>query len=200
MTRRVLSFDLTSKEILNANQERHFAQKAKMIAHLRNLAAVAGLPFHEGKNLELAQARLDYLRADGDWQLMKRRARTRYKKDKSMTEAQVIALVDEEYEQFRPHLMEVSPEPLYPFFNVLVIVQPDTKRRFDPPNLNPTVKALIDGLTDCGWWEDDDFRHMGEMSFRYGGTSGTRGITRMFLVFDELTEQEHTAIQSDFLT
>lgn len=31
---------------------------------------------------------------------------------------------------------------------------PDNRRR-DPHNTAPTVKAIIDGLVDCGFWRDD---------------------------------------------
>lgn len=57
-------------------------------------------------------------------------------------------------------------------YAVNVVVSPPTARRFDPPNIYPTAKALIDGLTDAAWWEDDDFRHLVETSFRYGGKTG----------------------------
>ena len=29
------------------------------------------------------------------------------------------------------------------------------KRRRDPANYAPTIKCLVDGLTDAGWWPDD---------------------------------------------
>ena len=37
-----------------------------------------------------------------------------------------------------------------------IVVSPPTKRRMDVPNWYPTVKALIDGLTDAGVFEDDN--------------------------------------------
>lgn len=52
---------------------------------------------------------------------------------------------------------------------VEVVVYAPTRRRLDPPNLYPTVKHLIDGLTDAKLWEDDDWRHLVKMSFTYGG-------------------------------
>lgn len=52
---------------------------------------------------------------------------------------------------------------------VEVVVYAPTRRRLDPPNLYPTVKHLIDGLTDAKLWEDDDWRHLIKMSFVYGG-------------------------------
>ena len=56
-------------------------------------------------------------------------------------------------------------------FKVTVEVFPPTRRRLDPPNLYPTVKHLIDGLTDAKLWEDDDWKHMESMTFKYGGWS-----------------------------
>lgn len=62
-------------------------------------------------------------------------------------------------------------------YTVDVFIYPPTRRRFDPPNLYPTVKHLIDGLTDSGLWEDDDWKHMKTMSFSYGGdTSGEKDV------------------------
>ena len=34
------------------------------------------------------------------------------------------------------------------------------KRDRDPGNWAPTAKALVDGLTDAGWWPDDNSRHL----------------------------------------
>ena len=65
-------------------------------------------------------------------------------------------------------------------------VRPPTRRRLDPPNLSPTLKALVDGLTDACWWDDDDYRHLVETSFRYGGLSGTPGEWRIVLDVEEV--------------
>lgn len=35
-----------------------------------------------------------------------------------------------------------------------------TNRKADPANAAPTVKALIDGMTDAGVWDDDDSTHV----------------------------------------
>lgn len=37
-----------------------------------------------------------------------------------------------------------------------IIIHPPTKRKMDAMNWYPTVKALIDGLTDAGIFEDDN--------------------------------------------
>lgn len=51
---------------------------------------------------------------------------------------------------------------------VTVTVFSPTRSRLDPPNLYPTVKALIDGMTDAGIWTDDNHKVIKMMSFVYG--------------------------------
>lgn len=57
-------------------------------------------------------------------------------------------------------------------FEIIVTIKPPTRRKLDPPNFYPTIKPIIDGLTDAGWWEDDNYAHMMETRFRYGGLAG----------------------------
>ena len=64
---------------------------------------------------------------------------------------------------------------------VLVTVYAPTRRRLDPPNLYPTVKALIDGLTDANLWPDDNHEVIKMMSFQYGGLSGESGKFKIVL-------------------
>lgn len=47
-----------------------------------------------------------------------------------------------------------------------------TKRKYDPPNLYPTIKALIDGMTDAKVWTDDNHEVIKYMKFEHGGLSG----------------------------
>ena len=65
---------------------------------------------------------------------------------------------------------------------VTVTVFSPTKSKLDPPNLYPTVKAIIDGMTDAGIWVDDNYKVIKSMTFRYGGLSEEKGHYR--LVFD----------------
>lgn len=57
---------------------------------------------------------------------------------------------------------------------VAVTVHPPTRRRMDPPNWYPTVKALVDGLTDAGIWTDDNSTVIPVMMFRAGCLSGSK--------------------------
>ena len=62
-------------------------------------------------------------------------------------------------------------EPMYTVnkpCQILVTIHPPSKRRIDPPNLYPTIKALIDGMTDAHMWDDDDSDTIKMMSFTKG--------------------------------
>lgn len=71
---------------------------------------------------------------------------------------------------------------------VSVTVCPTTRSRMDPPNVYPSVKALVDGLTDAGWWEDDHWRFLPLMSFAYGGRSPVKGCYRLVLDVQRVDE------------
>lgn len=71
---------------------------------------------------------------------------------------------------------------------VAVTVYAPTRRRLDPPNLYPTVKALIDGLTDGNLWTDDNHKVIKEMSFRYGGVSGVPKKFKFVLEVEEVEQ------------
>lgn len=58
----------------------------------------------------------------------------------------------------------------------------------DPGNASPTVKAILDGLTDAGYWPDDDHRHVIGPDYRRGPDTRTKGLHRVRLV---LTPQDH---------
>lgn len=51
---------------------------------------------------------------------------------------------------------------------VIVTIHPPTKRRIDAPNFYPTIKALIDGMTDAGLWIDDNNQIIKFMTFILG--------------------------------
>lgn len=58
---------------------------------------------------------------------------------------------------------------------VVVTVCSPTKSKLDPPNLYPTVKAIIDGMTDAGIWTDDNYKVIKAITFKYGGLSNEKG-------------------------
>lgn len=49
-----------------------------------------------------------------------------------------------------------------------------TNRRMDSPNWYPTIKALIDGLTDAGVFEDDNNKIITSMTFLPGETTDNK--------------------------
>lgn len=51
---------------------------------------------------------------------------------------------------------------------VIVEVVNRTNRRFDPGNVSPAVKAVMDGFTDAHLWADDDAQHVVGPDYRAG--------------------------------
>ncbi|MBZ2197261.1 hypothetical protein [Occultella gossypii] len=71
--------------------------------------------------------------------------------------------------------------------HVCAFIQYPTAAKADPPNAWPTVKAMLDGLTDAGIWEDDDSKHVIATEFRREVGKSPRGEYRVRLV---LTDQD----------
>ncbi|HEM4334855.1 TPA: hypothetical protein U1Y26_001530 [Streptococcus suis] len=69
---------------------------------------------------------------------------------------------------------------------LVVTIYAPTKRRMDPPNFYPTVKALIDGMTDAGIWTDDSHEVIKYMMFEYGGLSGLKDKYRIEIEVEEV--------------
>ena len=124
----ILSNTKRKKEMLNANDRPHWAQKAKITANLR---CMAFLKVSEGKYTT--------------------------------------------YTKKRP-------------CGLVVTIYAPTKRRMDPPNFYPTVKALVDGMTDAGIWTDDNHEVIKYMVFKYGGLSGLKDKYRIEIEVKEVHE------------
>lgn len=112
-----LTFELSRKQMISANDRLHLQQKAKITRFLRELAK------YEGSNTLK------------DWYGLP------FSKDK--------------------------------LCKVRVVIFPPKNYSYDPPNWSPTSKALLDGLTDAGFWTDDNYNIIKEVSFSHGGKSGT---------------------------
>ncbi|KZK36751.1 hypothetical protein P7266_1770 [Lactococcus cremoris] len=69
---------------------------------------------------------------------------------------------------------------LLPLFNVTrpcgvtLTVYTPTKRRSDPDNLQPTLKAIMDGFTESSLWTDDNHEVVKFTKYQYGGLSGCK--------------------------
>ncbi len=62
----------------------------------------------------------------------------------------------------------------------------------DPSNAAPTIKALIDGMTDAGVWADDDSTHVLGPTYLRDPKSPTPGHYTVRLVLTEQTIPWHT--------
>lgn len=70
-------------------------------------------------------------------------------------------------------------------------VQYATSGRADPANAYPTVKALVDGLTDFGVLTDDDSKHLPAMTFKRDPGRCKRGwhVITLTLVEEDKTKE-----------
>lgn len=183
--RMTLEFYLTQKEVINSNMTfKHFMQKAVMVDNLRSKSAEMGALRHPQS--ELVCKHLEDLDTERKNAAAKNRLMKSLKKDSDITQEEIdreVTLLESTMDA-EPSLTpkeRSSIQPMFSHFGVNVTVCPPTRRRLDPPNLYPTIKALIDGLTDACWWSDDDFTHLLYTSFRYGGLSGEKGVWKIAL-------------------
>lgn len=74
---------------------------------------------------------------------------------------------------------------------VIVSVQYANGGRADPANAYPTVKALVDGLTDFGVLTDDDSKHLPAMTFKRAPGRCSKGwhVITLALVEQDKTEE-----------
>lgn len=70
--------------------------------------------------------------------------------------------------------------------HVCAFVGYPSRRKADPPNAYPTLKAALDGLTDAGVWPDDDSEHVVAVEFRRDTKPSSKGTHTLRLV---LTDQ-----------
>lgn len=184
---RTLVFDILRADTLSSNQAAHHFVKMKLVKQLREAAIEAGLQLHDPEDHESVKKRVQALQDRQNWQTKKAAITKKLKKQgkskEEIAEELQLAVGDKaSYEA--ANAIEVPF--LYDKARVRVLVGNTVNRDFDPPNLWPTVKALTDGLTDCAWWEDDNFNHLTEVSFSYGERSNQKGHYRFSLIVEPL--------------
>lgn len=178
-----LSFN--SKEILNSNSlPRNTFFLSKLKKNLRDVSSNYGMMWHT--NPFVAQTSCEYVGVLSEKKLAKSRARKEMNKDKVDKSGQsfVLSTIDDSFEEkiteYELFLKDnVKENILYDKCSISVGVSPPTKRLCDPPNYYPTVKPIIDGLTDSLWWEDDNFNHIQKIEFYYIPT-----VVSNFYTFD----------------
>lgn len=60
--------------------------------------------------------------------------------------------------------------------HVTAIIHPLTHGRFDPENAAPMVKAILDGITQSGYWPDDNADYVLGPDYRLGEPSVEKGV------------------------
>lgn len=184
-----LLFTLDKSKILNSNSmPNHYIVKGKIVSYLRKMAAEEGLTHHKPEDIKTATKRLMEIYENANTTQIKKRERALLKKEHpDLNKKEIEALIEKKFDNLTVHNNNTLNIPyLFDKFKVIITVCPPSKRRMDPPNFYPTVKAIIDGLTDASWWEDDNFQHLYELSFRYGEPTGETGIFRLYFDIEEI--------------
>lgn len=193
MDKMVLTFEIRKDSVLNSNSlPNHHFIKGKISSYLRNLGYETGFENLPEDRKKAVAARKEILDMEEKNKAIKSRITKRIKKNyPDLPKKEQDALVLEEYVQIVGEDLQKSSQydinPLFDKFTVTLIVYPTTNRRTDPQNYAPTAKNLIDGLTDCGYWPDDDWKHLEETRFRHGGeTSGIKDFFKFELVIESI--------------
>lgn len=71
--------------------------------------------------------------------------------------------------------------------HVLAYISSPRRSRADVGNAYPTVKAILDGVTDSGTWVDDDDDHVIGPDLRRGDPTHEAGLYRVRLVITPTT-------------
>jgi crossover junction endodeoxyribonuclease RusA len=74
-------------------------------------------------------------------------------------------------------------------------IHKDRDGRWDPNNLWPTVKAIVDGMVEAGVLVDDDHKHLIGPDMRRGEKGEPRIVLNMHQVSAECEGHAHNFIQ-----
>lgn len=171
-------FEIDRKNILNSNELNGMNRfkKGAIASELKKIGYEKGietLPEETRKAVEKRKEIIDVMESN---KIIKSRITKRMKKNNPGLQTKELKnLVEEEYAEMgldpetKPEEIEI--ENLFNKFEIKVKVYSPTNRRLDPANLYPTIKHIIDGLTIAGLWVDDDWKHLEEISFKYGGVN-----------------------------
>lgn len=194
-----LVFELDKSQVLNSNNKLHMFLHSKAVSYLRKLSAEMGMERHSDENRPAAQEKLELLYSEANLMAKQKKIRKTLTKKGKMSAEEIEAHILAATEGMQKEKMS-KDIPVVPLFNVAkvtVITAPPTRRRMDPPNLWPTAKAILDGLTDASWWSDDDFKHVVETSFKYGGLSGKKDTFKITIQIEEVTDIDSYIMKSE---
>lgn len=82
---------------------------------------------------------------------------------------------------------KLKPPAKWPV-HVTAIIHPITHGRFDPENAAPMVKAILDGITQSGYWPDDNAEYVLGPDYRLGEPSTEKGVYHITI---RIEEEEH---------
>lgn len=72
--------------------------------------------------------------------------------------------------------LEVIKRVTVPVHVTVEVSLPKAASRFDPPNYYPSVKPLIDGMTQAGLWPDDSSHYIPQFTFMAAPPTSRAGV------------------------
>lgn len=78
--------------------------------------------------------------------------------------------------------------------HVTAIIHPLTHGRFDPENAAPMVKAILDGITQSGYWPDDNAEYVLGPDYRLGEPSTEKDVYHITI---RIEEEENNGYERD---
>lgn len=182
-----LVFEILRKDVLASNINEFHYTRGKKVGFLRNLAIEEGIKFHDPNDVEKVQERVDALAERQAWQT-KKTAESKKLKKQGLLKPEIDEKLSEIYGNKASYdkVNEIKVPFLFNKAKIKILIGNTVNRDFDPPNFWPTIKAITDGLTDCAWWEDDNFNHVTEVSFAYGERSELKGHYKFTLIVESV--------------
>lgn len=104
----------------------------------------------------------EMISANDDLHYMTKSKITRHLRD--LGEQAIHQLQENPFDQFSPE------NPCH----MVITVKPPTRRRMDAPNWYPTIKPLVDGMTDAELFTDDNDHVITSMTFLRGPKMATK--------------------------
>lgn len=82
----------------------------------------------------------------------------------------------------------LQPPKAWPV-HVTAVIHPLTHGRFDPENAAPMVKAILDAITQAGYWPDDNPEYVIGPDCRLGEPSTEQGVYHITIRIRELEDE-----------
>lgn len=200
-----LFLQIPSENKLSSNETLHPQVKAKKASFVKNLAYETGYSMLTEEQKKKVAYRKSIIDSEDNNKIIKGRIKrkvskrlkeeflqenpkAKYKADNKKIQEEVDLEFSKMGLELEEKASDIDIDYVFDKLKITIYVANPTSHLIDPPNFYPTVKPIIDGLTYAGFWEDDNFNHIQEVSFRYDSTKSEKGFYNFTLIIEEVGE------------